>query len=102
MNLKLARQILHAAEAKPDGILELHGREIRHEAELMKEIGWLELTKTGGARTEIVARVTESGHQVSRLFQDDAIAQRLRDAFMPRSSADLSTRSQQPQPSAFT
>ncbi len=82
MNLKLARQILQAVEAKPDGILELHGREIRHEAALMKEIGWLELTKTGGARSHIMARVTESGHKVSLLFNDDAVAQRLRNAFM--------------------
>ncbi len=82
MNLKLARQILHAIEANSDGILELHGREIRHEAELMREIGWLELTKTASPRSQITARVTASGHKVSLLFNEDAVAQRLNNVFM--------------------
>ncbi|MEO7725220.1 MAG: hypothetical protein ABIU29_11145 [Chthoniobacterales bacterium] len=87
MNFKLARQILEAAEAAPDGTLELHGLEIRQQAALMKEIGWLELTMTNGARSPIIASVTDAGHQVSRLFRDDAVAQRLCDAFMPRTFA---------------
>ncbi len=88
MNLKLARQILQAAEAAPDGRLELHGREIRHQAALMKEIGWLEVARTNGARSGMIASVTEAGHQVGLLFQDDAVAQRLCDAFMPRTPAN--------------
>ncbi|HEY3661601.1 MAG TPA: hypothetical protein VGL24_00435 [Chthoniobacterales bacterium] len=84
MNLTFARQILQAAEMNPDGRLELHGRKMRHEAELMEEAGWLELTKPKGARSALVARLTETGRRVSGLFRDDAVAQRLRDAFMPR------------------
>ena len=90
MNLSFAREILCAVEAEPGGCLSLHGRKMRHEAALMAEAGWLVLAKTAGARSTIVARLTESGHKVSRLFREEAIAQRLRDAFMPRTSADLS------------
>lgn len=89
MNLNLAKQILKAAEAEPEGCFKVFGRKMRHEAALMREAGWLELTKTAGGRSLVVARVTENGHRVSRLFQEDAIAQRLRDAFMPRTTANL-------------
>ena len=89
MNLKIAKQILHAVETAPTGYLELHGREIRHEAALMKDLGWLELTKTAGSRSAIAASLTEAGRRVSQLFQDGAIAQRLSKAFMPRTPADL-------------
>ena len=87
MNLNLAKEILKAAEAEPNGCLEVHGRKMLHEAALMRDAGWLVLAKTAGARSTTIARVTESGHQVSRLFQADAVAQRLRDAFMPRIAA---------------
>ncbi|MEO8044208.1 MAG: hypothetical protein ABI674_04825 [Spartobacteria bacterium] len=88
MNLILATEILKAAEADPTGCLEVHGRKMLHEAALMRDAGWLELAKTAGAHSTTVARVTETGHQISRLFQADAVAQRLRDAFMPRTAGD--------------
>ena len=87
MNLKLARQILKAAEATPDGCLEVHGRQMLHAAALMRDAGLLDLAKTAGARSTTVARVTESGHRVSQLFRDDAVAQRLCAAFIPRIAA---------------
>ena len=83
MNLNLAREILKAAEATPDGCLEVHGRRMLHAAALMRDAGLLELAKPAGARSTTVARITASGHRVSQLFRDDAIAQRLRDAFIP-------------------
>lgn len=90
MNLKLAREILKAAEADPNGCLEVHGRKMLQEAALMRDAGLLELAKRNGSRSTTIARLTETGRQTSRLFQTDAIAQRLRDAFIPRGSANLS------------
>ena len=89
MNLTLAKQILNAIEAEPDGCLRMQGRKVRHEAELMQEAGWLELTRSNGARSAIEAHVTEAGHQVSRLFREDATAQRLLRAFMPPLKAEI-------------
>ncbi|MEO5719646.1 MAG: hypothetical protein ABIR29_13890 [Chthoniobacterales bacterium] len=88
MDITLAKQILHAVELKANAGYEVHGRKMRHEAELMREAGWLELTKSNGARSKILARLTKVGHQVSLLFQDDAISRRLHAAFMPRSSTN--------------
>ncbi len=87
MDFTLARQILRAAETDPDGY-EVHGRKMRHEAELMREAGWLEITKSNGARSTMLARLTEAGHRVGRLFERDAAAQRLLTAFLPRSSSE--------------
>lgn len=89
MDLTLARQILKAAEMDPDGCYEVHGRKMRHEAGLMRDAGWLEITKSNGARSTMLARVTEAGHQVSRLFQKDATTQRLLNAFLPRPASDF-------------
>ena len=88
MNLTLAKQILKAVEAEPDGYFKVYGRKMRHEAKLMQEAGWLKLTRANGTRSAIMARVTETGHRVSRLFRDDAVTQRLHDVFMPRRAAE--------------
>ncbi len=83
MNLILARQILRSVSAHPDGCLEVHGRKMLHEVRAMKDAGWLELSKAEGTRRGTTsARLTEVGQRVNLLFQDDAVAQRLRDAFM--------------------
>ncbi len=90
MNLTIARQILKAAEADPNGWLVVRGRKMRHEAELMRDAGWVELTKSKGARATMMAHLTEAGRRVSRLFRDDATAQRLLRAFMPHATSNLS------------
>lgn len=89
MNLDLARQILGAAAEHSDGCIKLRGRELLHEATLMQEEGWLQLTKLPEDQATVLARLTETGQRVCRLFQDDAIAQRLRNAFLPRVSSPL-------------
>jgi hypothetical protein len=84
MNLEVAKEILQAVEAQPDGILRIRGRKMRHEAELMREAGWLELAAAAGTRSWLTARATAAGHRISELFHKEAIAQRLRDALTPR------------------
>jgi hypothetical protein len=83
MNLKLATEILQTVEAQPNGVLRIRGRKMRHEAELMREAGWLELATASGAHWWLTARATAAGHTISELFRQEAIAQRLRDAFTP-------------------
>ena len=83
MNLEMAKEILHAVEAQPNGVLRIHGRKMRHEAELMREAGWLDLATASGAHWWLTARATAAGHRISDLFRKEAIAQRLRDAFTP-------------------
>ncbi len=84
MNFDLARQILRAAEAEPDGCLKLRGRTMVREAELMQKEGWLQLADLSRHRSGAIARLTDAGQRVNRLFKKEAIAQRLRDAFVPR------------------
>ena len=83
MNLEVAKEILQAVEAQPNGVLRIRGRKMRHEAELMREAGWLELAAGSGARSWLTARATAAGHQISQLLRKEAVAQRLRDAFTP-------------------
>jgi hypothetical protein len=83
MNLEVAKEILQAVEAQPNGVLRIRGRKMRHEAELMREAGWLELAAASGARSWLTARATAAGHQISQLLRKEAVAQRLRDAFTP-------------------
>ncbi|MBA3544744.1 MAG: hypothetical protein H0T83_09945 [Chthoniobacterales bacterium] len=81
MNFDLARRILREVEQCADGSLPLRGRRMVHEAQLMEEEGWVRLSEHSGHGARAVARLTEAGKRVSSLFRDDAVAQRLRDAF---------------------
>lgn len=86
MNLELTRKILGAIEARPDGCLQLRARQKLREAEFMRAQGWIQLSTIPGKG--VVARMTDAGERISRLFKDEAVAQRLRDAFSPRGFGD--------------
>ncbi|HEY1583169.1 MAG TPA: hypothetical protein VGF73_08725 [Chthoniobacterales bacterium] len=88
MNLKLARKILAAAAAQPGGCLKLRGRTMVHEARMMEEEGWLQLAGATSHGSTAVATLTEMGRRVGGLFKDEAIADRLRSAFLPRRSEE--------------
>ncbi len=88
MNFDVARMILSAVAERSDGCLKLRDHHMVREARLMQEEGWIQLSDQSTEGSGIVARLTEAGLRISRLFRDDAVAQRLRDAFSrPPSSA---------------
>jgi len=84
MNLTLARKILHAAAAKPDGCVKLRGRKKIQEARMMEEQGWLQFADATVPGSAAIATLTDMGRLVGGLFRDEAIAERLRKAFLPR------------------
>lgn len=87
MNLDVARMILSAVAERSDGCLKLRDRRMLHEARLMQDEGWIQLTDHSDEGSGVGARLTEAGLRISRLFRDDAVAQRLRDAFLPPPSS---------------
>ncbi|MEO7167335.1 MAG: hypothetical protein ABI787_05800 [Spartobacteria bacterium] len=87
MDFNFDRKILQAVTQQPDGILKLRDHQMLREARLMKNAGWLLLTRVPGERSAVAAHLTDAGRKLSRLFQDDAVAQRLRAAFTPRNAA---------------
>ena len=86
MNLAVVRTIFCAMEAR--GSVRLRAEVKVREAKLMQAQGWVELSKPLREGAGVTARLTSAGEHISCLFKDEAIAQRLRDAFSThRSSA---------------
>jgi hypothetical protein len=84
MNLTLARKILHAAAAEPGGCLKLRGRKKIQEARMMEEQGWLQVADATVHGSAAIAILTDMGRRVGGLLRDEAIAERLQKAFLPR------------------
>ena len=72
MNLHLAYKILEDAEAHPNGVLKVRGREFAHEVHLMAEAGLVREAEAAAPNpTEaVITRITHAGHQFYRAFKN--------------------------------
>jgi hypothetical protein len=72
MNLNLVHKILKAANEQPDGILQVRGKHLAREVELMASAGLVETGPVQGLETyAVIKRITDSGRSFLRAFKDD-------------------------------
>ena len=73
MNLELARELLGAAKEQPPRFVEVKGREVAREVELLAEDGYVEAIIQPGATppVAVINRLTTAGEKLLCVLRDE-------------------------------